>query len=149
MFDWKFSKNTQGFLNKRYIVIIFIVIVILLATAYLLVYKTKQNPKSVVETPILGKAPQPVHDITITVTSAGFSPKTVTAKSGNRIIWLNQTAGKVSVNSNDYPTNKLYPFLNLGMFDRGSSVTLILTKSGTFTYHNQFNPSQTGTLVVK
>ncbi len=98
--------------------------------------------------PVVGKPAQPIKDATIKVTKAGFSPQTLTIKVGTRVIWVNQDAGTVSVNSAVHPTHLVYPPLNLGAFNSGSSVQLVFSKPGSYSYHNHYNPSQTGTIVV-
>ena len=85
-------------------------------------------------------------EATITVTSSGFNPQVLTIKTGTNVIWTNKSGGDVTVNSDVHPTNLLYPFLNLGVFSDGSSVSVVVKKPGTYTYHNHLNPSQTGTI---
>jgi hypothetical protein len=87
-------------------------------------------------------------EATVFLTNSGFAPAKLNIKSGSAIQWLNDTPNKASVNSDNYPTNKLYPELNLGQFSKGSSLVHIFVKSGTYTYHDQFNPKNTGTIVV-
>lgn len=87
--------------------------------------------------------------VTVTVTSAGFSPSTVTIKSGTRVIWINKSGGSVTVNSAGHPTHLLYPALNLGEFGNDSSVQLVFDKPDTYKYHDHLHPSNTGTVVVQ
>ncbi len=86
---------------------------------------------------------------TVTLTGSGFNPATLTVKPGTRIIWLNKSGTNGSVNSDNHPTNLLYPFLNLGQFNNGSSVSVVFKKAGKYTYHNEVNPEQKGTVVVE
>ncbi len=87
--------------------------------------------------------------VNVNLTSSGFDPKTVTIKTGTRVIWINKSGGDATVNSDLHPTHKLYPPLNLGQFPNGSSVQLVFDKPGKYGYHNHLNPSQTGTVVVE
>ena len=87
---------------------------------------------------------------TVSLTKNGFSPEKITIKKGTAVKWINNSGtDKASVNSDDYPTNTRFPELNLGQFNEGSSVAHIFTTTGTYTYHNQFNPKQTGTIIVE
>lgn len=86
---------------------------------------------------------------TITLTANGFSPKTLTVKVGARVVWLNRSGTVGSVNSDSYPTNLLYPFLNFGTFKDGSSFSTVFSKAGTYTYYNYSNLGQTGSVIVK
>ncbi len=85
----------------------------------------------------------------VTLTKSGFSPATLTIKANSRVAWVNNSGQPASVNSNDHPTHKLYPPLNLGLFNSGSSVQLVFDKPGTYKYHNHLNPAQTGTIIVQ
>lgn len=87
--------------------------------------------------------------VNVNLTSSGFDPKTVTIKTGTRVIWLNKSGDGATVNSDVHPTHQLYPPLNLGEFPNGSSVQLVFDKVGTYKYHNHLNPAQTGTVVVE
>lgn len=84
----------------------------------------------------------------LVVTSNGFSPQVVTIIKGSSVIWTNYSGSDVTVNSDNYPTNTLYPPLNLGMFPNKFSVSLVFSKVGTFTYHDQLHPQWTGTVIV-
>ena len=86
---------------------------------------------------------------TVNLTSKGFAPQTVTIKVGESVSWVNKSSAKASVNSADHPSHKLFPFLNLGLFNPGSTVQARFNSAGTFTYHNHFAPTQTGTVIVK
>lgn len=85
----------------------------------------------------------------VTLTGSGFNPQTLTIKTGTMVIWENKSSAAGSVNSDDYPTNLKYRFLNLGKFEGSSTVGTTFTKPGTYAYHNQSNPNQKGTVIVK
>lgn len=86
--------------------------------------------------------------VTIEVTANGFSPSSVTVKTGTQIIWINKTDSMVTVNSDPHPVHNLYPQLNLGRFGPNESVSVTLDKPGTYTYHNHLDPSMTGIIIV-
>lgn len=87
--------------------------------------------------------------ISISLTKDGFNPKSITAGLGDKLIWTNNTTSPTTVNSDTHPIHDLYPFLNLGEFQPGQTVRIIMRQIGTFRYHNHLNPSQTGTITVK
>jgi plastocyanin len=86
---------------------------------------------------------------TVSLTKEGFSPQSVTVNVGDAVRWFNNSGGDATVNSDDYPTNKLYKELNLGVFKSGATLVLILNKPGTYTYHDHFHPTRKGTIIVK
>lgn len=85
----------------------------------------------------------------ITLTSSGFQPQTLKTRVGTRVVWLNKSGTVGSVNSDNYPTNLLHPFLNLGQFKDGSSFSTVFDKPGTYTYYNFSNRNQTGKIIVE
>ena len=107
---------------------------------------TPTNSKTTVK-----QASQPLPlEATVHITDTGFSPETVAIKKGNAVRWINETkTDNVSVNSDNYPTNRLYPELNLGKVSKGSTIVHISQSPGTYNYHNQFNPKQTGKINVE
>lgn len=90
-----------------------------------------------------------IEEAKVTVTANGFEPQTLKIKAGTKVTWTNKSGTTANVSSDNHPTHLLYPFLNLGSFSDGSSVSVTFEKSGTFTYHNHLNPSQRGTVIVE
>lgn len=84
----------------------------------------------------------------ITLTKEGFSPKSVTIKTGTEIIWINQSGKVATVDSSPHPAHTDYSPLNLGNFADGGSVSLIFDTPGTYKFHNHLNPSDNGTIIV-
>lgn len=85
----------------------------------------------------------------VTLTTAGFEPKTITVKVGTKVVWTNKSGGVATVDSAIHPTHLLYLPLNLGQFADGDSVSLVFDKAGTYKYHNHLNPGQTGSVTVE
>lgn len=86
---------------------------------------------------------------TITLSTDGFSPETLSINAGTKVTWTNKSGSVASINSAVHPTHLVYPPLNLGEVQDGASVTLTFDKPGTYKYHNHLNPSQKGTIVVQ
>lgn len=86
---------------------------------------------------------------TVTLTGSGFAPKDITVKAGTRIIWVNKSGKAATVSSDDHPTHRLYPFLNLGELADGSSVQAVFDTIGKYSYHDHYNASSTGTVLVE
>lgn len=140
-------------MNNRYLWIGIAVVVVLIGGMFLLnkggstTNVPTQNTTTVNET-----ANEPVADTSenqVAVTAEGFSPNTITINTGDRVVWKNESGTAVTVHSDSHPTHLLWPFLNLGSFDDGSTVSVAFDKLGTYTYHNHFNSSQKGTVIVK
>ena len=87
--------------------------------------------------------------ISVEVTDSGFLPASLTVKLNTRVKWTNKTDKAISINSDDHPTHKLYPKINLSEVLSGTSVSTIFDKSGTYTYHDHYNPTRTGKIVVE
>lgn len=92
--------------------------------------------------------PKHINVVNVTLSDNGFSPSTVTIHHGESIRWINNSSAVASVNSDDYPLNRLYPELNLGQFKQGMSLVHVFLSQGTYTYHNQYKPQQKGNVIV-
>jgi len=126
---------------------------ILIAIAILVALVVLIAPKPEQQTTTNNNTALPIKKVvisqTVNLTSKGFAPQTVTIKVGESVSWVNKSSAKASVNSADHPSHKLFPFLNLGLFNPGSTVQARFNSAGTFIYHNHFAPTQTGTVIVK
>lgn len=85
----------------------------------------------------------------IKITANGFSPATITIKSGESVTWENTDSANHIVNSDQHPTHLLYPFLNLGRIPPGEKKSVTPSGIGTFTYHDHQNPSLLGSITVQ
>ena len=85
----------------------------------------------------------------IILTNSGFEPSSITVKAGTKVVWTNKSGAAATVNSDPHPAHTAYPPLNLGKFNDGESVSLTFSKPGKYGYHNHFNPSETGVVIVE
>ena len=92
-------------------------------------------------------------DVTITYTSSGFSPSTVTVKSGGMITWVNNSDEQIKVGVDPHPSHTGDKAITGGEFtldlDKGQQKMETINKTGTFGFHNHLSAEQTGTIVVK
>lgn len=88
-------------------------------------------------------------EASVTLSSAGFSPKTITVKAGDTVVWKNDLGKSATVDSAPHPVHTSYPPLNLGGFSDGETLELTFTEAGTYSYHNHLNASQTGSVIVE
>ena len=133
-------------------IIIGIIVLILLLGIGLIVSNSRGNistSPSVTAVPQVTESSAPQEQNTITLTSAGFSPQSLTVKAGTSITWINKGGVDAIVNSSPHPSHTDYPPLNLGIFPDGGTLSLNFDKTGTYKYHNHLNPSQTGTIIVQ
>lgn len=99
---------------------------------------------------------------TITLTSSGFSPKSVTIKKGGTITWVNQSGQAMWIASAPHPTHTGYDgttesqhcaagYTGAAPFDEckgANSFSFTFSKVGSWNYHNHENSSTFGTVVV-
>ncbi|MBI3261245.1 cupredoxin domain-containing protein [Candidatus Berkelbacteria bacterium] len=87
---------------------------------------------------------------TVTYTATGFSPSSVTVKSGSTVAFTNEGSEEMWVASDPHPIH-----IGLRGFDAkkgigaGQTYSFTFTKTGTFGFHNHLNSSRTGTVVVE
>jgi plastocyanin len=85
----------------------------------------------------------------ITYSASGFSPATVTVKSGDTVAIKNTTSADMQLDSNPHPVHTDDTDLNVGLVSAGQTRTFVVTKKGSFGYHNHLNPSDTGKIVIQ
>ncbi len=131
-------------MKQKYIFLLAILLIIIITYSFFKGTKGSNQPS---QTTKHSASPLP-KEVTIELGKNGFSPKEVTIKNGTAVRWKNVSGTPQTVNSDDYPTNRLHKELNFGVFANGSSLVYIFTKPGTYGYHNQFNHEQKGKIIV-
>ena len=119
------------------------------AIYYFYFAKKGTNPYGAVYNQPTSAITQTVNQNSVTVTTNGFQPSSLTIKAGETIVWNNQSGNTGNVSSSPHPIHTDYPPLNLGDIAPGASVSLVFPTAGTYKYHNHLNPSQRGTIVVE
>ena len=85
----------------------------------------------------------------ITYTSSGFSPGSITVKSGDRVTVKNESSSTLDFASDPHPVHTENRELNIGEIRPGSTMTFTVTTKGTYGIHNHENSTHTGTIVVE
>ena len=109
--------------------------------------KQSESMKSQQATPVVTQADKQITHVILG--DAGFVPKDIVVKAGTTVIWINKSGKVATVSSDDHPTHRLYPIINLGEFPSSSSLQVTFDKPGKYSYHNNNNASQTGTVTVE
>ena len=87
--------------------------------------------------------------VTVTASSEGFSPASVTVKKGEAVVFANESDAEVWVASAFHQTHDVYPeFDELEGMSKGESWSFTFDKVGAWKYHNHLNPTQFGEVVV-
>ena len=99
--------------------------------------------------------------VTVSYTSGGFSPKTVTIKKGENVTFMNESGGRMWVASGPHPAHTGYAGTSraehcpdaagtaFDQCDAGDSYSFTFGQSGTWKYHNHVSAQDTGTIVVE
>lgn len=121
----------------------------------------RENPTSLM--PVPGSGDVEETELSIEITSSGFSPKTLEINSGDTVTWTNKDSRSHWLASAVHPTHTIYPGSSinkcgtseaLSIFDSckglssGESYSFTFNEKGTWGYHDHLGPSLTGTIVV-
>lgn len=91
----------------------------------------------------------PATETVITYSDNGFSPSSITVKSGSKVTIKNTSSHSMQFDSDPHPVHTDDADLNVGVVGSGQSMTFTPNKKGTFGYHNHLNPSDTGIIIVE
>lgn len=130
------------------------VTIIIVAAAGVLLMDNKTNKQTMIPSPTAQNQTQAsssakVASATVTLTQSGFDPETLKIKIGTKVTWVNKSGETATVNSDPHPSHTFWPFLNLGSFNNGASISVTFDKVGVYTYHNHLNPGEKGTVMVE
>ena len=88
--------------------------------------------------------------ISVSYTSSGFSPSTLTINAGDTVVFTNDTNIQMWVASNPHPIHTdLSEFDNRRGVSNGETYKFTFETPGEYFYHNHMNFSDGGTIIVK
>lgn len=131
-------------MNKKIAWIIGILIVIVIGVGIYIAMPKNTSPSTSTSTNSNSQTPA----ATVTYSTSGFSPASVTVKSGDTVAIKNTSSQALQMDSNPHPAHTDDTDLNVGSVPTGQTVTFTVTKKGTFGFHNHLNPSDTGSITV-
>ena len=135
---------------QRKIAIIVVAVLVIGAGVYFMLQQSSPAPSNTnTSTTTSPAADTQVASATIAYTDNGFTPETVTVKSGQTIAIKNDSSTEVQFDSDPHPIHTTNKELNVEIVAPGEVKTFTVTKTGTFGYHNHLNPKQTGSIVIE
>jgi plastocyanin len=85
----------------------------------------------------------------VEITADGFSPQTLSVPVGTKVTWVNKDSSPHRVASNPYPDNTGLPGLDSKTpLGPQASYSYTFTTSGSFDYHDQYQPTTNGEVIV-
>ena len=102
--------------------------------------------------------PTATAEITVEITSSGFSPKILTINAGDTVVFANKDANAHWPASAFHPTHAVYPesggcigskFDSCKGLNEGEMFSFRFDNKGTWRYHDHLDPSLTGTIIVE
>jgi len=86
---------------------------------------------------------------TITYSSNGFSPTIISVKPGGAVKIVNNSSQTLDFASDPHPFHTDNSELNVGFVASGGAKTFMVTKTGSWGYHNHLNSNDTGHINVE
>lgn len=144
-------------------IFIAIAVIVTLAVAAVALYVFTQKPASETTTtqssaeaskPAANEASNdtvtdaPAQTASISFTSSGFAPASLTVKKGTVVTVKNDSSTDVQFSSDEHPTHKDNNEMNLQILSPGQSASFTPSRVGTWGFHDHIDDSKTGTLVV-
>lgn len=136
-------------MKKTVVIIGAVVIVAIAGIAVWMLNQNTNSPAANTTSPSSSSNNATATPATITYSSNGFSPATLTVKSGDTVTIKNTSSEALQFDSNPHPAHTDDTDLNVGSVAAGQTKTFKVTKTGTFGYHNHLDPSDTGHIVVE
>ena len=87
--------------------------------------------------------------VTIEYTDDGFTPSNITVRTGDTVKVVNKSSQSLEFASDPHPVHTKDADLNQQVLAAGQSQTFVVTKKGTYGYHDHLNASRTGTITIE
>jgi plastocyanin len=86
----------------------------------------------------------------VLVTSAGFVPAALEIKAGTKVVWVNKDVNPHQVAADPYPAHSELPSLfSKQAMAQNQTYSFLFTKVRAIGYHDELNPTISGTITVK
>jgi plastocyanin len=86
----------------------------------------------------------------VSYADSGFSPKSITVKLGDTVVFKNESSRDMWVASAPHPVHTDYPeFDAKKAYAKGEMYSFTFQKAGTWKFHNHMNPTDFGSIVVQ
>lgn len=145
------------------VIIVVIAILVIAGGAFALTRKSDNNKTTSSTTSSSSEQPQSTNSSsnsstsstdqnnasTITYGDNGFSPSSIKVKSGTTVTIKNGSSSLLQFDSNPHPDHTDNVELNVGTISPGQSKTFVVTRKGTFGYHNHLAAGDTGKITVE
>ncbi len=136
---------------KNAIIIIMAVVVVALGYyAYVnrqIITSGMPTPAAEQGTPLVAEPGAAVY--TIVYENNKFTPAALTIKAGDTVVFKNNHSGPISVGSNPHPLHTSFPDFSSGAIASGFNYRFTFAEPVVVNYHNHFNPSVVGQIIVK
>ncbi len=128
-----------------------LVLVLVLVVAWAVASNTKRPQSTETHASALSKQAAAAAEVThqLLILKDGFEPSSLTIKKGESIEWKNVSGKSVSIYSDPHPAHTGYAPLNIGVIENNFAKLSNMPDAGEYTYHNEANPKQTGTIIVE
>jgi plastocyanin len=127
--------KTKLISRHRKIFLMFLAIVVLICIyLFVFVFSKKQSEAKVAE---------------IHITASGFQPSSINITPGTKIIWTNNDKAIHQVASNPYPGDNDLPGMKSEILNNGQTFEYTFTKEGSFSYHDDLNPTTNANVEVR
>lgn len=132
--------------------VIGLIILALVVVGYLVLTRRGQVPEKAPEMVMPQKEigmERAKNTVLVIYQNNAFNPASVKIKVGDSVEFVNNHTFAIRIASNPHPIHTSYPKLESGTVDPGSSYTFTATEKATIKYHNHFNPSAGGEIIVE
>ena len=102
-----------------------------------------QSPAQTLQGTVIGANNLPVNSVVVTISKNGFSPKSVTIKKGQTVVWKNEDASSAHTVTSDNNNGPMSPELK-----KNSTYRDTFMEAGTYHYHCKLHPEMKGTVTV-
>jgi plastocyanin len=135
------------------VIITTIIVVVVAAGGWWLISSMSTNGNKSQQTNGQNESSEPPQDqeiaATITYNGNEFSPASTTINVGETVKIVNDSDNVLFFASDEHPTHQDNSELNVGDIEPGSSATVTITATGTWGYHDHYNASAGGEIIVE
>ncbi|HSX47256.1 MAG TPA: hypothetical protein VLF63_00635 [Patescibacteria group bacterium] len=132
------TKPIVGPKNNSRMIMALVSFVVLIVIISLVAFHGKSKKTGSIVTP------PKIEPAQVQITSTGFNPSTINIRTGQAVVWINDTSSDQSV-VNDNPS----PVFRSSVIRKSNNYTYVFNQKGSYAYHDSENLKFAGEVVVK
>jgi len=135
--------------SKKVVILVLVILALIVAgVGIVMQFKSDEKKPTTSKTDTSATPAALIEPAEVSISKDGFLPATIKVRKGQSVNWTNQDDAIHQIAADPHPSHSSLPELLGDPLSKGESYSFTFEKSGTFTYHDELNPTKFSGVVI-